>query len=1146
MNTKEILNFADKVLYAYTGRYLTDVQRLILRESLFSKSYEEIRGYGTQDLRTEDLRLWRLLSEALHEEVSETTCRDVLERNAFERELEFREDESVLQLIDRAARERWTELDLSEMGLTELPPEIGKLTHLTKLVLNHHGSQKNLKKQSSSKYNKIQCLPSEIGNLTNLQSLFVYGNELTTLPETFERLSSLIELDLSANNLLTFPTAIRQLVNLKRLDLSNNQLAEIPDFLKHALMLEELNLNRNKLTELPESVVKLRNLKCLSLDNNQLTTLPESVAQLVKLEILNLRFNQLINLTESISSLTRLNSISLSNNQLSSLPNSIGNLINLTDLYLGNNQLKDLPKSFSSLSKLVKLRVSSNHLEVIPEVITQLVNLRELDLSLNQISSLPGSMAQLTNLKELSISFNELDNLPEEIEKLTNLKELSLANNQLKNLPETISKLTSLRQLILKENQIIKLPKSLILLNLTELNLDGNLLPPIPPEISIKGIKAIVSYYLQLQQEQKRALNEAKLLIVGQGSVGKTSLMKRIIGQSFDPDEHKTEGINIQSWSISTCDKSIQLNVWDFGGQEIMHATHQFFLTKRSLYLLVLDSRIGEEENRIEYWLKLIQSFGEGSPVIVVGNKRDEHPLDIDRRGLQTKYSNIRAFIETSCLDGQGIAELQAKIRDLISQALTKSGDEEDTLKHIRDMLPLSWFNVKTKLGDMSQDFISYEAYEQICQAEGITEDLNQNTLIQLLHDLGIVLNFRDDPRLEDTNILNPEWVTSGVYRILNDNFLMTEFKGILERNQLNRILKTKRYPRRKHLFLINIMRKFELCFDMDGFADEKFLVPDLLPKEEPYTGKWQNALAFEYHYPILPGSILSRFIVRMNDKIHQRTYWRNGVILAYENSIALVKADREDKRIVIRIQNAGSAESDRRRFLAAIRNKIQGAGSNGGDRRRFLAIIRSQFDAIHKTIPGLDVEQKVPLPDHPNILLDYQNLLDYEEMDESFIIPSGLKERVNVKALLDGLESEPDRQRRKEDTIDLKDKPTPHYTFVERSSMSTINQFGLGDNFGGDQVMGDKIDTQINNSQDLAQAAKDIKTLLEQLSEEYPSDSSRVLGAKAADQIERNPELRSRILRGVKAGGFAALEKMIDHPVAKFFIEGAKEVLKP
>lgn len=93
--------------------------------------------------------------------------------------------------------------------------------------------------------------------------------------------------------------------------------------------------------------------------------------------------------------------------------------------------------------------------------------------------------------------------------------------------------------------------------------------------------------------------------------------------------------------------------------------------------------------------------------------------------------------------------------------------------------------------------------------------------------------------------------------------------------------------------------------------------------------------------------------------------------------------------------------------------------------------------------------------------------------------------------------------------------------------------------------TMRDNIGTQINNSQDLAQAAKDIKDLLNQLSADYPSDSYRVLSAKAVDEVDKNPQLKSRIIRGVKAGSLAALEKTIDHPVAQFFIEGVKEVLK-
>ncbi|MCI5183947.1 MAG: hypothetical protein D3921_15755, partial [Candidatus Electrothrix sp. AW1] len=51
---------------------------------------------------------------------------------------------------------------------------------------------------------------------------------------------------------------------------------------------------------------------------------------------------------------------------------------------------------------------------------------------------------------------------------------------------------------------------------------------------------------------------------------------------------------------------------------EIMHATHQFFLSHRSLYVLVLDVR---RDERPEHWLRYIETFGGDSPVLVVLNK---------------------------------------------------------------------------------------------------------------------------------------------------------------------------------------------------------------------------------------------------------------------------------------------------------------------------------------------------------------------------------------------------------------------------------------------------------------------------------------------------------------------------------------------
>ncbi|MBW4473602.1 MAG: leucine-rich repeat domain-containing protein [Stenomitos rutilans HA7619-LM2] len=736
----------------------------------------------------------------------------------------------------------------------------------------------------------------------------------------------------------------------------------------------------------------------LDLSGKSLTTLPPEIGELTNLGTLFLRFNHLTTVPSEIFQLTNLNTLQFSFNQLIVLPPEIGQLTSLSRLDLNGNQLTTLPPEIGQLTSLNRLDLYSNQLTALPSEIGRLINLITLILSDNQLTAIPHEIGKLTKLHTLHLNSNQLTTLPSEIGQLTSLLTLELDSNQLIALPSEIGQLTSLTKLILSRNRLTALSPELIQLKkLLQLDLRDNALP-IPPEILGDDWypASIFSYYFQLQKEQKKPLNEAKLLVVGQSNVGKTSLVKRLIEGVFNQHERKTEGIQIQPWQIPVKEQTIRLNVWDFGGQEIMHATHQFFLTKRSLYLLVLNARQDEDENRLEYWLKIIQSFGGDSPIIIVGNQVDQQPLDIDRRGLQTKYPQIKAIVETSCETDQGIDDL----RSLITQ-------EVDKLEHIYDPLPLSWFTLKQQLEAIEHDYIPYTEYQQLCNAQGITDDLSQTTLVSFLHDLGIVLNFYGDDRLEDTNVLNPQWVTNGVYRILNDNPLITEHRGILERNHLTRILDQSRYPRSKHLFIIDMMRKFELCFDLEGFHDQKFLLPDLLTKEEPYTGDWRDALPFEYHYKVLPTSIISRFIVRMNDKIHQHTYWRNGVVLAYEGNVALIKADREDKKIFIRI-----------------------IGTNHGH-RRFLTVIRAQFAAIHQTIPGLDVDEKIPLPTHPGIEpIDYQHLLTLEELGETSFIPTGLKERISVQSLLDGIESVQERQQRRRDPgatrINLRSQPEP------------------------------------------------------------------------------------------------------------------------
>jgi internalin A len=599
-----------------------------------------------------------------------------------------------------------------------------------------------------------------------------------------------------------------------------------------------------------------------------------------------------------------------------------------------------------------------------------------LNLNDNELTSLPATIGNLTKLTWLDLSDHQLTSLPTTIGKLTNLTTLSVYGNQLTSLPTTIGKLTNLTWLDLSDHQLTSLPATIgNLTNLTRLDLNGNQLP-IPPEILRKrsSPKEILDYYLQIITTETRPLNEAKLLVVGEASVGKTSLAKRLLGHEFDARENMTDGIERNEWQIGSEDDAVRLNVWDFGGQEIMHATHQFFLTKRSLYLLVIDSRQNERQSRIGYWLRMIESFGDDAPVIIVCNKCDQRRVELDWQTLLDKHANLRDIaMAVSCADPPlGITELRAQIER-----------EVGLLSHVRDPFPDNWFVIKKHLEQMPNNYLAYDEYRQLCKSHGVRKEDDQRRLIGFLHDLGTVLHFHDHPILQSENILNPEWVTKGVYCIITRDEL--DGKGVLQFDQLGELLPADEYPTAlQHQFIVEMMRRFELCFDFEDQTNQKYLIPGLLPKRKPALGNWPDSLKFQYQYEVLPDSVISRFIVRMHTFIDGETYWRTGVVLVAQDgeNRALIEADLEDGVISISI-----------------------IGDDKG-RRRFLDVIRASFFCIHATLQRIGVREFVPLRDHPNEVIPYDRLVQFERhgKDEDFAEIGGTLISIPIKEYLDGV----------------------------------------------------------------------------------------------------------------------------------------------
>lgn len=103
-------------------------------------------------------------------------------------------------------------------------------------------------------------------------------------------------------------------------------------------------------------------------------------------------------------------------------------------------------------------------------------------------------------------------------------------------------------------------------------------------------------------------------------------------------------------------------------------------------------------------------------------------------------------------------------------------------------------------------------------------------------------------------------------------------------------------------------------------------------------------------------------------------------------------------------------------------------------------------------------------------------------------------------------------------------------------------NQFNSG---SGDNVGQDKNITNVYNSQDLSQAAVDIQELLEQLDKTYNTNTTTgkmTIATQAIEQIDNDANLTQKIISAVKSGSISALESLIDHPAASFFIAALED----
>lgn len=564
------------------------------------------------------------------------------------------------------------------------------------------------------------------------------------------------------------------------------------------------------------------------------------------------------------------------------------------------------------------------------------------------------SLAKLTALQQLDVSYTYITNL-RPLTKLVDLQKVNVSGTKISDLGP-LANLTALHELDVEHTEINDLsPLQALIENDLEVKWDFKswrdqahgiyvfscpLTNP-PVEIVQQGNAAILNYFKEKQSQGVDHLYEAKLLLVGEGGAGKTSLLRRLYRPDANlPEENETtKGIEIHRHEFNVSDsrypngRNFRLNVWDFGGQEIYHATHQFFLTQRSLYVLLDDTRKDHKtvhDEGFKYWLEAVDFHSGHSPMLVFQNEKGGRSKAIDEAGIKGKFDNVREFHRGN-LESRDAADSLRKAIEYFAQSLPHIGEE----------LPARWLDIRREIEQLAQQqaTIGQDQYFELYRKHLPFDRDKALHLSRYLHDLGIFLHFQHDKLLKRIVILQNRWATEAVFKVLDDEQVKRQL-GRFNGEDCARLWQDSDYAD-MHPELLALMQKFELCYLLPDAKPETWLAPQLLPPSKPAElNDWATAgdLVLRYRYEFLPKGMIGRLMVRQHHLVPRPELgWLNGVLFERDDMQLLAEIAPSGKEIVLR--------------------------ARGFERKELLSVIAADLDTLNKTFDGLTdkVEKLIP-----------------------------------------------------------------------------------------------------------------------------------------------------------------------------------------
>ncbi|MDO8988419.1 MAG: leucine-rich repeat domain-containing protein [Sideroxyarcus sp.] len=607
----------------------------------------------------------------------------------------------------------------------------------------------------------------------------------------------------------------------------------------------------------------------------------------------------------------------------------------------GCEQISDL----APLGKLTALqRLDLSGCEQISDLapLGRLAALQRLDLSgCGHISEL-APLGKLTALQRLDLSGCEQISDLAPLGKLDALEELVLwnLNNSHSSCLTNLLKLSRLRvnNVVEKSSLLFQLPRLTSFIYYQE---EQPTIGDVPAEL-LEGaeyenlLDRIIPWQQDILFSGAAPNTELKLFVLGNGRVGKTQISRRLQGQSFDPEIPSTHGVTLGRFPVLETEgeyPAMQLNLWDFGGQDIYLGTHGLFLDDRAIYVVAwhpdhendrefFENCIPMRNRPLAYWLAYIRSLaGNDAPIIVVQTQCDEGVEEIPPPLLSEHGFGHLKSTASSAKSSHGMERLLPEIRSA-ARLLRK--------RYAAVEVPQSWVDMESSLRalrEKGRKTLSLEDFAALCKERN--SFASPALVAGFLHRAGHV--FWRDGAFGNDLVLQQEWALKGIYALLERNDTLPQIRerhGRFHRAQLQaRVWKD--YGEDEQKLFLDMMTQCGACFPLDK---DFYIATDLLPSERAMEGDieavWRDAefgAWVELHYDFLHDGVIKSILARIGEKAGANgVYWRSG--LCYYDRDAhgavLIRAAWDEGQNVTRrgritLMVAGSQASRLARHLA-------------------------------------------------------------------------------------------------------------------------------------------------------------------------------------------------------------------------------------